>query len=960
VAVLLACALALSLGAGARPVAAATTTGGSVPESAVAAAPCGTPGAPTTTIFLPNITKMLGGPNGWVTPFIVQNVGVKKATLEVSFFRFSDGALVACRRIDGLAPATSFADFPNNDVDLPPDAQFSVVVKSFGSEVVSVVNEHQGLGTPARQEALSYNGLTTGATTVYLPFVGKPEAAPCTAVPATEATCNLSWVTTFVMQNFGTVNTAVTARFTSYDGSLTATLTRTIAPGRSQFIDPSAEPQLRAGRYYSVVLTSPQPIGVVANAHDDAPSSPAPRGFSYNGVPQPTNNDVFLPYVRRDGAGLRTYPSGVLVQNAGASDARPTLAFQRLGGGGLVSVTAPAAIKPGAVWLFDPEQTPALALGEYSLVVSGGTFAVLDATLVQGAAMGFIGAGGQGNRAYLPNITRTLGGVRGWTTPIIVQSTGATSATLRWYRFSDGALITRHSIGPFIRGASIRVDPRSVPALSDDTQYGVVVDAQDGNIAAVVTELNFEGGDGTMIYEGFAATVSTVPTPTALTLAPASLRLGTDESEPLIATVKDQFDVVMPQQLPNWSVLPQSLGSVSSGGVFTASASGGIGTITATSGSISETIPVSVQAPTPATVGGLSFLVRTTGAADVYAETSITRFDAAAINVQVNADVLRVQQTYARSFAGRPQVYVLATDASYRTAQTAILGIDPIFVSAPSSPSEFESAGVYYQSKVAIDWARSNDAKPFTVARHELTHMIIDQTVGGDSLVPAWLNEGSARLEEFTIAGAEWWQVVNRSRAMSMAVNSRLFTTQELTSQRAWNAREGLAATYQYAEAQQIVQLLRDEVGISGIVEILRRLGAGETFEEAYQALPRRGTSDFSASVAARIRAQATSPVLPPRPYPTPPGIDFAADSAAGPGAEGPTFVLWGFAPSSSVTLSIRGAATGFTNGSRSQVVDEYGTYWNRLGTSWPADTYTFTVTTNTGLTIVKSITKTN
>ena len=94
---------------------------------------------------------------------------------------------------------------------------------------------------------------------MYLPFVGKPVASAC---PPTDPNCNRSWITTFVMQNFGTVNTTVSARFTSFDGTATATLTRTIAPGRSQFIDPTAEPQLLAGRYYSVVLTSQQPIGV--------------------------------------------------------------------------------------------------------------------------------------------------------------------------------------------------------------------------------------------------------------------------------------------------------------------------------------------------------------------------------------------------------------------------------------------------------------------------------------------------------------------------------------------------------------------------------------------------------------------------------------------------------------------------------------------------------------------------
>jgi hypothetical protein len=965
VALALTALLALTLGPIPRPALAAIAPPTTASATATPAAPCGTPGVPTTTIFLPNITKMLGGPNGWVTPFIVQNVGVKKATLEVSFYRFSDGALVTCRKIADLAPGTSFADFPNNDEDLPADAQFSVVVKSFGSEVVSVVNEHQGLSTPERAEALSYNGLTTGATTVYLPFVAKPEPGPCTAVPQTETTCNARWLTTFVMQNFGAANAVVTARFTSYDGAATATLTRAIAPGRSRFIDPSVEPELRAGRYFSVVLASTQPIGVIVNAHDDAPTTTAPRGFSYNGVAQPTLGDAFLPYVRRVGVVARTYGSGVLVQNGGAGAVTPTLTFHRLGGGSPVSFNAPAPIKPGATWYFDPEANPLLSVGEYSLVASGGALAVLDATLTEGTAMGYIAMSGQGNRAYLPNVTRTLGGTRGWTTPIVIQSTGATSATLRWYRFSDGALITRQSIGPLIRGAAIRVDPRSIAALSDHTQYGVVVDAKGGNLAAVVTELNFEGGDGMMIYEGFPATVNPVPTPTALTISPGSLRIGTDESVPLVATVKDQFDEAMPLQTPTWSVVPQGLGAVSSAGVFAASAggvfmasqSGGVGTITATAGAVSETIPVAVVAPTPATVGGLTFLVRSTGAADVYAETTVTRYDAATINIQIDADVLRIEQDYARAFASRPQVYVLGTDASYRTAQTAILGIPPIFVSSGPVPSEFDSAGVYYDEKVAMHWGRSRDSKPITVARHELTHMMVDQIAGDDSVVPAWLNEGSARREEFTVTGSEWWRIVNRYRALSMAVNSRLFTTSELSSQATWNDREGLASVYQYAEAQQIVQLLYDELGGTSVLDILRLIGTGLSFDEAYLAQPRRITSDFGASVAGRLQAQARSPGIVP--YPTPPGIDFAPDSIGGAGTEGPTFILWGFAPNSTVTLSISGASTGYTNANRFQIVDEYGVYWNRLGPSWPPDTYTFTATTNSGQTVTRTVTKT-
>lgn len=77
----------------------------------------------------------LGGPDGFYAPFIVQNVGTTTTDLQVSFYRFSDGSLVTCRKITGVGPGTSFADVPNNDGDLPGNSQFSVVVRSFGAQV---------------------------------------------------------------------------------------------------------------------------------------------------------------------------------------------------------------------------------------------------------------------------------------------------------------------------------------------------------------------------------------------------------------------------------------------------------------------------------------------------------------------------------------------------------------------------------------------------------------------------------------------------------------------------------------------------------------------------------------------------------------------------------------------------------------------------------------------------------
>jgi hypothetical protein len=245
-----------------------------------------------------------------------------------------------------------------------------------------------------------------------------------------------------------------------------------------------------------------------------------------------------------------------------------------------------------------------------------------------------------------------------------------------------------------------------------------------------------------------------------------------------------------------------------------------------------------------------------------------------------------------------------------------------------------------------MDLARIGNSIPFTTARHELAHMMIDE-ITGDERVPAWLNEGSARLQEFTIPGALWWRTVEQHRAVSMAVNGRQLSTAELTSQGAWNSREGLLGRYQYAEASQIVQILRNEIGFAAQLQILTLIGAGRTFEESYAAVTGRSWADFAASVPERLRALATSP-----------GIAFAPDTTAGAGPHGPTFVIYGYAPNSSVTLSITGAATGFTNSGRFQVLDEFGVYWSWLGTNWPADTYTFTLTASGAPTVTKTVTK--
>ncbi len=890
-----------------------------------ATAACGAAGTPTTTIYLPNITKTLGGPAGWYTPFIVQNVGTVPTNLEVSFFRFSDGSLVTCRTVGALAAGTSFADVPNNDTDLPGDTQFAVVVKSFGASVVSVVNEHQGSG--ARAEALSYVGLSSGTTRAYIPYVAKFVNG---------------WLTTFVVQNLGAANANVTMSLTSYDGTKTASLARQIGPGRSAAIDPSVEPSLVSGTEYAVTLSSDQPIAAIANAQNDAPTVDAPMGFSVNAVAQPQSVPMYVPKVSRnaDGVGRTTR---VLVQNAGSTDATPSLLF-RTGTGAQVTVNAPAALHPGAAWSYDPRfaadgvtgcppagSATCPAEGTYGLTVQGGAFAVEAASLTPTSAMGVIGSAGAGNRAYLPNVTRTLGGAQGWTTPIVLQSTGATSATLRWYRFSDGALMTRQFVLGLVSGASFTVDPRAVSGLTDDTQYAVVVDATGGTLAAIVTELNFLGGDGDMAYEGFAATVSTVPTPTALSVQPSIVSVTAGGVQQLTVLVKDQFDNVMNAGI-TWTVTPSTLGTVSATNAFTGGTPG-TGTLTATTGTLSASVPVTVQGQQTRTVGGFTFVVQSLQGVDLYVQDAISVTDRSTLTTAAPADVVQVQADFARAYALRPQVYAFASTSAFTQGLQTVLGVS----ATQATTTGAVVTGIWVNNaageSIGIDWQKQAVQLPVSAMRHELTHWMEHQ-IAGNGAMPAWFDEGNARSEEFTVANGQSRVNQNRYGAASMSATNTLFSLADMTDVNTWNSRSGLAGIYQYYAASQAVQFLRSDLGMAGVVRIIDLVAQGIAFSDAYTTVSAQPFSAFSSAYATRVRLLSLS-------YP---GIVTATDTQRGPGM---TIELYGFTPGAQVTMTIAGPVSSVP---ATRTIDQFGTFTTFLDSQWPTGTYTITATWTGGV----------
>jgi hypothetical protein len=594
----------------------------------------------TTTIYLPNIVKMLGGADGWTTPFIVQNVGSASTNLTFEFRRFSDGAVVKSRTVAGLAPGTSVFHAPNADAELAAGGQYSVVIKSFGSPVVAVVNEHQNEANPQRQEALSYDGLTSGSSKVYLPYV---------------AALSGGFYCTVITQNLGTALGAVTAEFKSYDGLKTAQISRAVPAGGSQFIDPRFESGLVAGTEYGVSMTATQPIGVVVNCHNDDASVVAPRAFSYNGVLASNEIRTFAPYVAKNVSG-RT--SRLIVQNTGATAVQPTLFLASIGAPVSASLNGPAALAPGAIWVYDFAGSP-FPDGERSVYVRGGQFAVLVDTRSVTSAMAFTGGSDHATRIYLPNITRTLGGSSGWTTPIVVQSQGAFAATLRWYRFADGVLVHTQPLnfGGFNRGMSIKIDPRSIPQLTDNTQYAVTVEATEGGVGAVVLELNDRGGDSAMAYEGMSAA------PTA-TFGTSSCTPAVDTSGSVFrcrfyglppGATPINFSITVPGAANSTSTITDE--SVAADGSWSADLwAGGLGlrTVTITAGGVSKSASFTVTSPTFQVVitqsqnGAITATTKPGAVCAAYASLPDNTFvDSAALDLVKTADAVgKVSWTY--------------------------------------------------------------------------------------------------------------------------------------------------------------------------------------------------------------------------------------------------------------------------------------------------------------------------
>jgi len=124
------------------------------------------------------------------------------------------------------------------------------------------------------------------------------------------------------------------------------------------------------------------------------------------------------------------------------------------------------------------------------------------------------------------------------------------------------------------------------------------------------------------------------------------------------------------------------------------------------------------------------------------------------------------------------------------------------------------------------------------VIQHEVAHVLIHRASRGRG-VPRWFNEGVA------MAAGRAWTLEDRGRLTwgVLTGGPRGF----LDLENAFGRGAGSAATA-YALSSAVVRELRDDAGPAATGDILRRVGTGESFEEAFAAVVGRSLADFERS----------------------------------------------------------------------------------------------------------------
>jgi hypothetical protein len=291
---------------------------------------------------------------------------------------------------------------------------------------------------------------------------------------------------------------------------------------------------------------------------------------------------------------------------------------------------------------------------------------------------------------------------------------------------------------------------------------------------------------------------------------------------------------------------------------------------------------------------------------------------------QVVEDLAVVQREFAWTLRRAPTIEVFATTASYRTGLVLEFGY-----SGATAAFVAENSVAFFEPDlrmILVNWEAVRDRRPIAAIRHELTHFVtLEACEPRCDLVPAWLNEGQARLAEATIPGGDWRLVRIRYEAASMVATNTLMPLSALVSQGQWNNITSWAGYYKYQEAARATELLREDIGTAQPMALLYdRLRRGEDVARAYATLTGRSFDSFVGGLAARFMAGA----------PAGPAIVTTAGPQAG---HGVGYLLYGFGSEEKLTLRVVGRRLEETE---EITVSPQGAHFDEIVDRYPPGTY--------------------
>lgn len=354
---------------------------------------------------------------------------------------------------------------------------------------------------------------------------------------------------------------------------------------------------------------------------------------------------------------------------------------------------------------------------------------------------------------------------------------------------------------------------------------------------------------------------------------------------------------------------------------------------------VDQSTPTPSPAPTPTPfipcpsprklVGEVSISPLCVPGANVLVEGAIGGADLHLLYDQVVEDLAAVKREFAWTLRRQPTIEVFATTESYRTGLIIELGY-----SGATAGFVAENSVAFFEPElrmILLNWEAVRERRPIAAMRHELTHFVtLEACEPRCDLVPAWLNEGQARLAEATIPGGEWRLVRVRYEAASMVATQTLIPLAALVTQGQWNNITSWAGYYKYQEAARATELLREDIGgEEPLARLYERLRRGEDVARAYASLTGRTFDSFVRALGDRFAAG----------IPAGPAIVMTAGPQAG---HGVGYLLYGFGSEEKVTLHIVGRRTEETE---EISVSPQGAHFAEIVDRYPPGTYVIAVT---------------